>query len=292
MTYWTLPLAGIALGILLFCFRVRRCSMPLRTALTALPLGGFFALAGAKLFSLMLEWRQWSYDDVGYVLSDFSADALCAVGGCAGACLGIVLAARLLRQRPLRLLDAYAPCGALALIGFRCGEYFLGRLGAGMYLEKGSALARFPFAVVNDWGEHYLAVFTLEALWALVALIVSLTARHRREGDTFRWTAWMLASGQIFLEDLRARGMMMGFVHTEQVLCGVICLALCLAACRRRGNMRPFWAAFGMIVLIGLTEFARQKSSTAFLSEWGYLLVALECAALAIPYARAMKEAV
>ena len=290
MTYWTFPLAGIALGILLFCFRMRGQPKALRTLLIALPLGGFFALAGAKLFSLALEWRQWADDDLLWVLSDFSAEALCAVGGCVGACAGVALAGRLGRGEAFDTLDAFAPCGALILAGFRMGEAFLGTLGAGPYLPEGSLLARFPFALTNSWGEQYLAVYTFEAIWAVAAAVHALAVKPARSGDVFRRTAWLLAAGQIFLEDLRSRGMMMGFVHTEQVLCAVICAALCFFACRRRGRYDALWATLALIALFGVTEFGRQKANSAFLRDWGFVILAVECAVLCVPYALVSKE--
>ena len=49
----------------------------------------------------------------------------------------------------------------------RVSEKYLDMLGTGKYTDS-EFLCRFPFAVSNEWGEWYLAIFMLEALAALV----------------------------------------------------------------------------------------------------------------------------
>ena len=51
--------------------------------------------------------------------------------------------------------------------GARIAEVFLDMQGAGAYVERES-FARMPFAISNEWGEWFWAVFLLEALLALL----------------------------------------------------------------------------------------------------------------------------
>ena len=108
---------------------------------------------------------------------------------------------------------------------------------------ENETFARAPFAISNEWGEWFWAVFLLEALAALVVAVV-FSVRKKEDaipGLRFERVVYYLCVPQIFCESLRALGMRWGFVRIEQVLCGVIIEALLIYGCLRYKEPAGFW---------------------------------------------------
>ena len=208
-------------------------------------------------------------------------DSFSVFGGAAGAVLSACATAKLLGMRPAAMLDRFIPSLALGLTFLRLSEGELGTLGVGAYVEPGGLWARFPFAVGNAYGEYYLAVFALEALFALLCA-VALWRRGRA------WSAglkaeiglFLLALPQIFCESLRARCMKWGFVRVEQLLCCLLLLGLLGHACNRAREWRRLRflpLALGVLAVggIGGLEYAMDKTDLPIWVCYGLLWVML-----------------
>ena len=64
-------------------------------------------------------------------------------------------------------------------------QKYLGEIGTAGF-EMPEQLAFFPFALTNEWGESYPAIFMLSCLAALIVAIVGLTRKPGgRDGQLF-----------------------------------------------------------------------------------------------------------
>jgi prolipoprotein diacylglyceryltransferase len=257
--YLYILLAGALVCTAAYALRLRRYQLKAWSALPALALSILLGVALAKVFYVLpLISRVWPrYGWASFLRmkeSEFSF-----IGACAGACLGTALSAKLTRQSVARALDAFAPAGALMAAVARAGEYCLGTLGVGQYMENGF----FPIAVQNEWGEWFAAVFILEAVLALLCAAGSFLLSRKPSqpaGTAFRRTLFYLALPQIFSESLRAQSMKWGFVRIEQVMCAVVVVALVYIACTLfRAERKPLrryapclYMFISIVVMVGV----------------------------------------
>ena len=202
--------------------------------------------------------------------------------------LGVIISAKLTHQRVLPVLDAFAPAGALLVAIARFGEKYLGEIGTAGF-EMPEQLAFFPFALTNEWGESYPAIFMLSCLAALIVAIVGLTRKPGgRDGQLFLRTAFYLALPQIMCESLLAECMKWGFVRVQQLLCALTLLAILIVECRRAAGSLSFakrWWPVGALLLCaaGLVgvEFALDKSGLPAFVGYGAMVVLLALIAAA-----------
>lgn len=150
-------------------------------------------------------------------------------------------------------------------------------------------LAFFPFALMNEWGESYPAIFMLSCLAALIVAIVGLTRKPGgRDGQLFLRTAFYLALPQIMCESLLAECMKWGFVRVQQLLCALTLLVILIVECRRASGSLSFakrWWPVGALLLCaaGLVgvEFALDKSGLPAFVGYGAMVVLLALIAAA-----------
>lgn len=150
-------------------------------------------------------------------------------------------------------------------------------------------LAFFPFALTNEWGESYPAIFMLSCLAALIVAIVGLTRKPGgRDGQLFLRTAFYLALPQIMCESLLAECMKWGFVRVQQLLCALTLLVILIVECRRAAGSLTFakrWWPVGALLLCaaGLVgvEFALDKSGLPAFVGYGAMVVLLALIAAA-----------
>ena len=208
-----------------------------------------------------------------------------------GACLGFCLI--FLREGETGKDAALALCGTVCLM--RLAEFFLPPIGLGSVWE--GPLAFFPLAVKDEYGDPCLAVFLLEAVFALaLALMLRRKSRRGEEAGLRRGSAWLLA-GQIFWENLRSATLRVGFVRVEQVLSAAILFCLIWCAAKDDGHWKKPVLALLLIAGIGLLEFIMDKPYllsdllagseemadrlSALLLPLCHILTVLDCAALA-----------
>ena len=271
--------AGLILSAVLFILRSRRKNLPVFRSAAGFAAGILLAYFCAKLvyiafFHSSLAGQGFSML-VRLVPGEFSF-----VSGCAGFCLGIILPYLRQKDRIPAVLDAWAVPGCLMAAFARFAEIFLDQSGlAELYdmglpdIEDGSLLARFPFAVGDDYGMWYFAVSTLAAILILVVLLFTRLRENGIRGITedsgmsFTYAAFLLCCIRFFLELPRIESLIFYFVHVEQVFAALIMIFMIVRICRRRKAQTgkfPTWPLILLSVCIivnGLTQFLRDKPS-------------------------------
>lgn len=278
--YWVL----VAFGIVVLEARLRARNVRYLPILPAIVLGAMLS----KVTYVVLQWH-YAFPHWGWgAFTVLRPDTFCFFGGAVGVVLGVIISAKLTHQRVLPVLDAFAPAGALLVAIARFGEKYLGEIGTAGF-EMPEQLAFFPFALTNEWGESYPAIFMLSCLAALIVAIVGLTRKPGgRDGQLFLRTAFYLALPQIMCESLLAECMKWGFVRVQQLLCALTLLAILLAECRRAAGSLTFarrWWPVGALLLCaaGLVgvEFALDKSGLPAFVGYGAMVVLLALIAAA-----------
>lgn len=255
--------AGLALSGLLYAYCLGRQGNKRLCALSGMILGLPLAYAGAKLFFLLkhmgLDIGSWTAETV------FSAawEEFSFAGGCIGFTLGIWTAAKILRIPGGKALDLFAVPGCILIAFARMAEAGMVNIGQGnlpAFLPEA-----FPFAVKDDWGDAFLAVFTLEALAALLCavwLILSGRKRKDRFSGRFRKAVVVLCSAQLFLEMLVTNywiTFIISFIHMDQVLCAAALLATVIRGSVRNKKAGPAIVAVLLIGLNALTQYIQDK---------------------------------
>ena len=255
--YWLSLAAALALGTAWMALRAKKRGMKTAPVFAGVLLGAVLAFALSKgLFTALLSSKVWPRYGWASLLRMDAAE-FSFIGGCLGMTLGIALGAKLHKISPPKMLSLFAPAGALMAVGARAAEIFLDMQGAGSYVEN-ETFARAPFAISNEWGEWFWAVFLLEALAALVVAVVFGVRKKEDaiDGLRFERVVYYLCVPQILCESLRALGMRWGFVRIEQVLCGVILEGLLVYGCLRCkktvGFWKRFWPCFAAIGCVGV----------------------------------------
>ena len=280
--YWFTLLAVFLASTAWLMLRAKKRGMKIAPVFTGVLLGAALALALSKaLYTVLLSNRVWPRYGWASLLRMDAAE-FSFIGGCLGMVLGVALGAKLHRICPPIMLSLFAPVGALMAAGVRAAEIFLDMQGAGSYVEN-ETIARAPFAISNEWGEWFWAVFLLEALAALVVAVVFGVSKKEDAILSLRFerVVYYLCVPQIFCESLRALGMRWGFVRIEQVLCGVIIEGLliygCLQCAAPRGFWKRFWPCFAAIGCVGVVvgvEFGLDKVPQISDTVWYCVMIA------------------
>lgn len=252
--YFSALTIGAVLCAGLFAWKLRRGGMKPVTALIALPLTLLLGMVMARVLYFALEFRDMyvKHDGFGGLLST-SPQEFSFIGGCLGAILAIILAARITGQKALPVLDAFAPCGALMAAVARACEGLIEpmeMIGLGAWVEN-EALQVFPIAVNVEWFGTFYAVFMLEAALALVCALGAFLLSHRggfKPGRVFLHTMTFLALPQIFCEQILGSCMSWGFVKIEQLLCALIVFGVIMNACIRCRKVSAYLPALLCLV--------------------------------------------
>lgn len=261
--------------------RKRKCApgtAPLMGAL-ALPLGFLCARA---LFCLLDGALGTAFPLRAYFL--VTGGGYSMLGALAGAGLGALLAAKITRQGPLRLLDCLAAALPLFIFWARLGERFIPDFGVSRPLV-GTLFQNTFLCVTGDY-DSYLATYYLEAAAAVILFaVMALDLRaSRRAGNTLLLFLLLFGASQTLLESLRFdQHMRIGFVGLQQVLSMALLGGALIALSRRAGRRRGlFWAAVCAIpltVAVGIAlEFMIDRTNIS-----RYLLYLVYVLALAVP---------
>ncbi len=211
---WMAGSALIACGVhfLTAASMKKRGLLAALTMLFGTVLGVVFARLGYCL--LQLEYvRGYGFADT-LITDDMSMMSFFC--GALGVILGAALAGICTGNPVMKALNAYAPAGALLASLARFGEYFLGLICAGNYIEN-EAFFFFPAAVGNEWGEWYIAVHVYAGLLYLIVFIVSLLKFREKR---FLRTVFYLCLAQVLCESLRNQSLIWSqFIRVEQLIC-------------------------------------------------------------------------
>ena len=179
------------------------------------------------------------------------------IGGAAGVILGALIAGKCTGNKAGPTLSAFAPAGALMAAMARFGEYFLGTICAGNYIEN-ETMQFFPLSVSNEWGEWYLAVFMFSGIFYIGVFLASLL---RFKTYRFMRTVFYLCLPQVFFESLRNQSLMWSqFIRAEQLLCMILVeIILIILGIGAKDEKKRFWPAAAGLLWAGVfvaVEFA------------------------------------
>lgn len=278
---------GAILSILWFFLARRKetgSSKASLLSLLILVLGTVLGIACARLVWVlcMISYRPplfaLSYDEMSYY------------GGMAGVIFAVCLAAKLCGENIRKTLNTFASMGCLLAAAIRFAEYFLGDFGVGAWMEQGIF---FPITIEFNYGDYsdfYPAVFMLEGLFALIAMVLSLVHRDEK----YRWvrTLFYLCLPQIICESLRWISISWRFVRSEQLFCFLLCEGvLAWYALRTEPKKLRSWtpAITGLVVcgVVIVAEFAKDGKIVSpftgqMISQWIiYGVVAIALAVMA-----------
>ena len=263
-------LAGLAVCMIWYGFRLKKAQMPVSAAVLAAAFGSLLTLLCAKTGYLLHDLGSSLFE--GYSDEVFSIDptTLSFICGCAGMCLGTVLGAKIRGIRPGKALDLFAAPACIFLCLARIAEGGMDTIGIGDEVEA-EWLRFFPLTIKNGWGDAYLSVFALEALTALACLIPALRKKGdgERDGLAFERTAVCLLGAQIGWEMLlqypHIRTFITSFVSLEQVFCAILFMALVIRGCMKGKRWQPVPVT---AVLLGISAFFQFFRDNKIETEW------------------------
>ena len=273
----------------LYAFLARKLH---KTALApvTLALGAVIGVAGAKLVYYVTQLDFMIANGWLQSLVNMDPAEWCFFGGAMGTVLGAYLAAKLVGVKPMEALNAFAPAGALMVALGRFSGYFLqdAMIGLGEYMEN-PALCFFPLTVVNEWEEHYLAVFMLEGLCGLVVTALSLGVFKEKR---FLRTVFYLCLPQIICESLHSDSISWLFVRVEQLLSMLTMAAVLLVYTVQMGKRKLRWLPIAVCaacagLFVGV-EFALDKTAWPIPLIYGAMLLGM--AVLAVTEAKSYKR--
>ncbi len=252
-------LGSLVISLALFALMNRGKKGVLPQCLLMGALGTVFGVVLSKLvyylaminYMMMYGWLQ--------SLVDVTMGTFSYYGGVAGFCLGVVLTARLTHERPMALLDAFAPAGVLLAALARFGEFFLDGVGTRDFLYwELPEHCFFPLAVSNEYGEWLYAVFMLEGLLTLCVFVLCITCFRQQR---FLRALFYLCLLQILCESLRTDSFTWLFVKVEQLICMLGLAGVLLVYCIKtpvRGVRRwlPILYCFPVAAVFVVLEFA------------------------------------
>ena len=269
--YPILIAAGCMAAVILFARGLKRRDIAPVYALPFTAAGLLLAFILGKTFFLLFNSYQLSFAG----LFSFAPSEFSFTGCLIGLVLGVALSARIARSPVPSVLDSFAlPCCILAAF-VRFAEAFAGDLGLAEMatfgldeISEGSALAFFPFAVRDQWGQWLLALSTLETIGALIAAILVIrhdTAGKRvpavpRKGTLIEPALFMICAFGLFFETAKISGVVFYYVHIEQLLSALVMLGLLIRLCSRlsRAGRRLPWLPVGLFLLcVALNGFSQ-----------------------------------
>lgn len=212
----------------------------------------------------------------------FTRGGFMLYGALIGCVLSAVLAGKATGQSAGRLLDAAAAPAALTVFFCRLAENLVSQgFGRNIYdwfdpwmqqsmvtIEEPVFFFRFPFGMQDHYGEWNWNIACLEAIAALVILMIVLKTKPRKSGAKFLLAVLCYAAFQITLESMRQDSVLRwGFVRVNQLLSAVLvvlaaCLCITCISDRRSARKRLIQTLCGEVVLIGIAmamEFALEQ---------------------------------
>lgn len=254
---------GALLCILWFFMALREKSGSGKAALTSLAslvLGAAFGVACARLVWVlcMIIYRpplfRLAYDELSYY------------GGVAGVVLAVCLSAKIGGLKVRETLNVFAPAGALLAAAIRLAEGCLAEFGCGEWMDSG---VFFPitveFRMDEYYADYYPAVFMLEGLFAVVAMILAIV----RKDEKYRWvrTLFYLCLPQVMCESMRMYSIAWRFVRAEMLFCFLWCEGVLVWYAFRAGrkqfaSWRPVLAGLLVCGVVIVLEFVKDGKIT------------------------------
>ncbi len=282
-------LGALMMGVLLFALMARQKARPGAAALTLL-CALICGAVGSKVVFALLSFNV----DVPLLgkLNPrvFTGGGHAMMGALPGGFIGAFLAAKLMKEQPLKYLDVFS-VAALAFVFFaRLGEMYVEDFGVSRSLVYDFS-ARLPFAIAGEYDACF-ATWMLEAAAALILFVVLSCdmRRQKKPGQTFVLFLLLFGASQIIMESLRYdRHISYTFIRMQQVLTVLTLTGGLLYAAKRSGmGKKALLLRTGMMLLItgiGLgLEFAVDRTTIN-----RYLLYLLYVALVSVPVCMGLK---
>ena len=264
---WGASLLGAVLALAMGALSARKKQISLRTCAVFSGLSVLFTLFFAHLFQCLMRLDYVLNEQSFLHLFTFWEGGFMLYGGLFGALLAAFAAGKLTGVCPLKVMDAYAPAGAVMIAFARLAEAFSGQ-GYGDYLWEEGFFTRFPFATFNpDWEAWAWSISMPEILWALIVLVILLSLRkNAKPGDKTLVLVGLYAAMQVVFESLRRDEFLRwGFVRCSELLSAVALFIVLLCYQLRSGRVwkkRHIVCWIGYVVLVVsciLLEFATEE---------------------------------
>ena len=286
---------GVALALVMACFRARKTGLPVGAVLTfallALPLGVVFARVAYCVC------RPGEIVDGGFgFLFRIDYGGFSLMGAAVGMILAAVLTKALERVSFLDVADTVMPGLLIALCAARLGEGFTTN-GTGVEVAS-EALRFFPLARQDSYSDYCYAIHMGEALTALCAGAYTQAMPRRARGLVGGLGFVAVSAGQILWEALRRDEVLIfSFVRITMVFSAVALLTVLILSLRRcgwRGGRRALAGVcfFLGIVIVGMNEFFAESKLIPFIPAWlCYLTDAAVVALMGLLTGRALRGA-
>lgn len=200
-----------------------------------------------------------------------------------GAMSGAWLGAKIMKEKPARILDAVSAALLLMIVAERLGESRIERFNVSRPLTSG--IPEIGFLTVKDELETRVATHRVAAILTavlFVILVICLFQRKRRDGDL--WILFLLLFGavSVLLESLRLDNhLVYSFVRMQQVLAALMLLWGLILAGRRGGRKNialiiisfiSFMFAVGVCIL---NEFRLDRTQVSHILLYVEMIAAL-----------------
>ncbi len=247
--------AFAAISVMCIYRGMKKGSAPL-LGLASTVFGIVFSRAVFCLFTTLTEGMAFSswfrVSECGWTLT----------GMIGGVMLAAWISAKIIGEKPKKMLDAVSVALPLMIAAERIGEEtlqaFFNETKDVFNLSREVSSGGF-LTVVND-GKIYIATYRIDAFLAMVLflfLAFSLLRKKRRDGDL--WILFMIlcGAGGILGESLRKDQFLeYSFVRIQQVLFAVMLAAgIATAGYRTRGRMKASYISALIIMLLTIAEF-------------------------------------
>lgn len=284
-------IAAVAVGYAVFMKAAARAGFERNANVVLLVLAIVLGAVGARLYYHAANSLVYGLGFEGFALLSLYPYEYAMCGALLGTLLAAALVAKLTGQGVGRMLDVLTPAALLTLAIARVGEHF-SDFGWGQVFES-ARWQFFPVAVMDMYEQWHLAVYMLEAIFALLVCLCTLRVRRGMPGDRFLTALLWWSATQIFCESLRAETIRWGFVRVQQLQCAVFMLLVLIVfavRAKRRGETKPLRAGFAAFALgvgaVVLMEYAIDKWDLAVVICYAVMAAALFVMAVCVQRCR------
>ncbi len=258
---------GVCAAVLLLWLLGRQARLPKGAAALTGALAIPLALIVSRLLFCLTDAGVRDMLSLKAILA-FSGGGYSMFGALLGAALGACLAAKIIKVKPLKLLDLLAPALMLFIAFERLGEGVL-ELPFGVSRPLTSELMKTSVLAVEGDYESYLSTYLLESFAAFVLAVTLQICRknYERDGSALLLAMILFGASQTIFESLRFDAhMRISFVGVQQVLsiATMMVPVLCLAVKLRKESGKCSLAAFitlPLALILGIAiEFMIDRS--------------------------------
>ena len=216
---------GFLLGILYLRMRCAEFGTDFDLVTDAILFAVPLAIVCARIYYVAFRWESYRDDPVSALY--IWEGGIAIYGGVIGAILGLILFAKVKKQKLTPYLDL---AGLGLLIGQFIGRWgnFFNREAYGAEITDGFFL-RMGLAGADGTVRYWHPTFLYESVWNFVGFLLLhfLSKKRKYDGQVFLWYAAWYGLGRVWIEGLRTDSLYLPGtgIRVSQLLAGVSCLA-------------------------------------------------------------------